>query len=391
MKCLVLGADGYLGWPTSMYFSKKGHEVMAVDSFVKRTWELETGVKPLIPVPTLHSRIEKWREITGENIILRVGDLTNYGFICEVLGEFQPDVIVHYGEQPSAPYSMQNHTNAVKTQFNNVIGTLNLLFGMKSICPESHLVKIGTMGEYGTPDADIEEGYIKIRHNGREDVLPFPKQPGSFYHLSKVHDSHNILFSCRTWGLKATDLNQGIVYGIHTEETKMDPVLTTSFHYDSVFGTVLNRFLVQACVGYPLTVYGEGGQVRSFLNILDTLDCVYLAAMNPPQAGMMRVMNQFTECTSIMELAQKVVAAGRRIGLTVEIGKISNPRQEMEKHYYNPKNTSFLELGLKPRLLTEEVLDQLLRTVLKCKDDVIKDFIAPSIRWAQDDVILSFK
>jgi UDP-sulfoquinovose synthase len=315
---------------------------------------------------------------------MRVGDLCNHRFVYKVLDEVRPDGIIHYAEQPSAPYSMQSRGTAVYTQTNNLVGTLNLLFAMRRHCPNAHLVKLGTMGEYGTPNIDIEEGYITVTHNGRTDTLPFPKQPGSFYHLSKVHDSHNIAFACRIWGLAATDLNQGIVYGIDTDEVRLDPELRTSFHYDHVFGTVLNRFLVMASVGVPLMVYGKGGQTRGFLNIRDTIQCVELAVRNPAKGGEFRVFNQFTEQFSVMDIAEKVRAAGQRAGLEVEIDHVPNPRVEMESHYYNAKNSRLVDLGLKPNLLTDEVLDGMLATVLANNSRVDRDAFHPTIRWAED-------
>lgn len=266
MRILILGGDGYLGWPTAMFFSSKGHEVTVLDDFSKRKIELEEGIEPLEHVPTLQKRINIWKKITKNNINLKVGSLTNHRLVYNLFEEFKPDTIIHYAEQPSAPYSMQGRGQAVYTQYNNVIGNLNVLFAMKRHCPNAHLVKLGTMGEYGTPNIDIEEGYITIEHKGRSDILPFPKQPFSFYHLSKVHDSNNIVFACKVWGLRATDLNQGVVYGIDTDETVINSELRTSFHYDGVFGTVLNRFAVQAVSGFPLTIYGKGSQTRGFLN-----------------------------------------------------------------------------------------------------------------------------
>jgi len=265
MKILILGGDGYLGWPTAMYLSQRGHEVAVLDNFAKRRWEMELNVEPLTVIRTLQDRVRAWHEVSGLPIRLFIGDLRNYEFVEKTLRAFRPDAIVHYGEQPSAPYSMLDHNRAVFSQMNNVQGTLNLLWAIRDVVPESHLVKLGTMGEYGTPNIDIEEGFIEIVHKGRRDLLPFPCQPGSFYHLSKVHDSHNIRFACRTWGLRSTDLNQGVVYGIQTELTRLDARLETSFHYDNVFGTALNRFCVQAVAGIPLTVYGTGGQQRGFL------------------------------------------------------------------------------------------------------------------------------
>jgi UDP-sulfoquinovose synthase len=269
----------------------------------------------------------------------------------------------------------------VSTQVNNVVGTLNVLFAMRDHAPDCHLVKLGTMGEYGTPNIDIEEGFLQIHHNGRSDLLPFPKTPGSFYHLSKVHDSHNIMFACRAWGIRCTDLNQGVVYGIHTEETSGDDRLMTRFDYDECFGTALNRFCVQAVIGHPLTVYGRGGQTRGFLNILDTLQCVELASANPPDAGQYRVLNQFTEQFSVRQLADLVVRAGTGMGLDVRVASIPDPRVELEEHYYNAKHTGLLELGLKPHLLSEDVLSSMLCAVQRHRDRVVPDAILPRIRW----------
>lgn len=285
MRILILGGDGYLGWPTAMHFSARGDEVMVVDNFAKRRWELEEGIEPLLPVPTLHARVKRWKEISGRDIHLKVGDLVNHRFVYTLFESFKPEAIVHYGEQPSAPYSMQSRETAVYTQTNNIVGNLNVLFAMRHACPDAHLVKLGTMGEYGTPNIDIEEGWLTLTHNGRSDTVLYPKKPGSFYHLSKVHDSHNIEFACRIWGIRSTDLNQGVVYGIETDQTTLHADLRTSFHYDDVFGTVLNRFLVQAAVGSPLTVYGKGGQTRGFLNIRDTIQCVSLAVDTPAERG----------------------------------------------------------------------------------------------------------
>jgi UDP-sulfoquinovose synthase len=237
------------------------------------------------------------------------------------------------------------------------------------------------MGEYGTPNIDIEEGFIEIRHNGREDYLPFPKLPGSMYHLSKVHDSHNILFACRTWGVRATDLNQGVVYGIQTEETRLDDLLATRFDYDDVFGTALNRFCVQAVVGHPLTVYGKGGQTRGYLNIVDTLQCIELAVTHPADVGEYRVFNQFTESFSILDLAELVQKAGAEYGIDVLVEPVENPRVELEEHYYNPTHTKLLDLGLRPHLLSAELVESMFAVIERFKDRVIPDHILPRDRW----------
>jgi UDP-sulfoquinovose synthase len=298
-----------------------------------------------------------------------------------VVGDFQPEAIVHYGEMPSAPYSMIDREHAVLTQTNNVIGTLNVLFAIAELAPDAHLVKLGTMGEYGTPNIDIEEGFIEIHHNGRSDVLPYPKLPGSLYHLTKVHDSHNIHFACRVWGLRSTDLNQGVVYGIETEETKLDERLLTRFDYDDVFGTALNRFCLQAVIGHPLTAYGKGGQTRGYLNIVDTLRCVELAILNPPEAGEYRVFNQFTEQFSITELAEHVQKAGAEMGIDVRVDHIENPRVEAEEHYYNAKHTKLLDLGLEPHLLSETLIESMFDVIQRYRDRVIRDHILPTTRW----------
>ena len=382
MRILILGGDGYLGWATSMYFSRRGHEVHAVDNYLRRRAHAEAGTDSLTPIlESLPARAQAWREVTGLEIGVTEGDLTDWSVLDRVFREFQPDAIVHYGEMPSAPYSMIDREHAVFTQSNNVLGTLNVLYAMAEFAPDAHLVKLGTMGEYGTPNIAIEEGFITIEHNGRSDTLPYPKMPGSFYHLTKVHDSHNIHFACRVWGLRSTDLNQGVVYGIETEETKLDPRLLTRFDYDEVFGTALNRFCLQAVIGHPLTAYGKGGQTRGYLNILDTLQCVELACLNAPEAGEYRVFNQFTEQFSILELARKVQEAGRDVGIEVVWHHYDNPRVELEEHYYNAKHTKLLDLGLQPHLLSETLIESMFSAIERYKDRVIEAHINPKTRW----------
>jgi UDP-sulfoquinovose synthase len=382
MRILVLGGDGYLGWPTALHFSARGHEVAVVDNFSRRRWHNQHSTDSLTPIAPLLERIDTWRELTGNEIVPFVGNIEDGEFLDRVIVETMPDTVIHYGEQPSAPYSMLSRWHAVETQSTNVLGTLNLLWSLRDRVPDCHLVKLGTMGEYGTPNIDIEEGYIEIHHKGRSDLLPFPKLPHSMYHLSKVHDSHNIHFACRVWGLRATDLNQGVVYGISTDETDLHPKLVTRFDYDEVFGTALNRFCVQAVIDHPLTVYGSGGQTRGFLNIRDTLQCVDLAVNNPAQAGDMRVFNQFTEQFSILELAETVQKAGAELGYSVEIEHCENPRVEKEEHYYNAVNTKLLDLGLEPHYLGDELVRSVLERVEDHKDRVVTRAIRPRTQWA---------
>ncbi len=381
MRILILGGDGYLGWPTALRFSARGHEVAVVDNFNRRRWVEGAGSNSLTPIAELETRIEAWAELSGRRIASHVGPIEDGEFLDGVVAEFLPDAVVHYGQQASAPYSMISRRTAVETQYANTIGNLNLLFAIRDHVPEAQLVKLGTMGEYGQPEIDIEEGYIEIHHNGRRDRLPYPKLPGSLYHCSKVHDSTNIHFACRTWGLRATDLNQGVVYGIDTEETATDERLLTRFDYDELFGTVLNRFCVQAVIGHPLTVYGAGNQTRSFLNIRDTLACIEIAVTNPAERGEFRVFNQFTEQFSVMQLAELVKEAGAHLGYEVEIQHYDNPRVEKEEHYYNAVNTNLLSLGLEPRLLGEELVESILGILARYKDRAIETAIDPRTRW----------
>jgi UDP-sulfoquinovose synthase len=380
-RVLILGGDGYLGWPTAMAFSRAGDRVAVVDNFAKRQWELELGVKPLFPIATLHERARAWREVSEREIEVAIGDLCDYDFVDSLIDQFRPDTIIHYGQQPSAPFSMIDVRHATYTQRNNVIGNLNVLFAIRDRSPETHLVKLGTMGEYGTPDIDIEEGYLKVDHNGRSHTFLYPKTPGSVYHLSKVHDSHNIHFATRIWNLRATDLNQGVVYGVETDESALDPRLATSFHYDEVFGTALNRFCVQAVIGHPLTVYGKGGQTRGYLNIRDTVACVALAVANPAAPGEFRIYNQFTEQFTVLELAERVKEAAAHLGITAEIAHTANPRKELEEHYYNAQHSKLLDLGLQPRLLNEELIDTMLVKIQAHRADVDVNTVVQQVRW----------
>ncbi len=381
MNILVLGGDGYCGWATALYLSAKGHKVSTVDNFIRRQWDHELGVQTLTPIRPLAERLKAWGDLTGKNIELLVGDVTDYDFLASAIESSQPDAVIHFAEQRSAPYSMIDRKHAVSTQVNNVVGTLNLLFAIRELRPDCHLIKLGTMGEYGTPNIDIEEGYIQIEHNGRKDVLPFPKQPPSFYHLSKVHDSHNILFACKIWNLRATDLNQGVVYGTLTDEVELDEALINRFDYDEVFGTVLNRFCAQAAVGHPLTVYGKGGQTRGFLDIRDTVRCIELACNNPAGRGECRVFNQFTEQFSVLELARMVQAAARKMGMPVEIDYLPPPRVEAESHYYNAKHSKLVDLGLEPHNLSDSLLDSLMNIAIKYSDRIDSSLFLPQVEW----------
>ncbi|ANY09144.1 NAD-dependent epimerase/dehydratase family protein [Pseudonocardia sp. HH130630-07] len=378
MKVLVLGGDGYLGWPTALHLSDRGHEVAVLDSGVRRGYDVELGVESLVPIRSLEERVAAWAEVSGTRIPVHHTDLLDADAVQQVLADLRPDAVVHYAEQRSAPYSMLDRAHAVHTQHNNVIGTLNLLYAIGAVDPDIHLVKLGTLGEYGTPDIDIEEGWLTVEHNGRSDRMLFPKRPGSFYHLSKVHDSHNIEFACRAWDLRATDLNQGVVYGHHTEQTARDERLATRFDYDAVFGTVLNRFTVQAVLGEPLTVYGSGRQTRGVIDIRDTVECIRLAVENPADRGEFRVFNQLTESFSVAELARLV--AGTHPG-GAEVVHLDNPRVEADEHHYRVVSTGLPALGLQPHLLADTLLDSLFDLVRRHTGRVDRSALLPTVQW----------
>lgn len=381
MRVLVLGADGYLGWPTCMYFSQRGHDVAGVDNYFRRNAAIELDCEPLVPTPNLIQRAKVWKDVSGKETSVYIGDVSDYTFLKRVFEAFRPEVVIHYAEQPSAPYSMINHDKALFTLVNNLSSTLNVIYAVKEITPDCHILKLGTMGEYGTPNIDIEEGWIDIKHKDRKDRFLFPRQASSLYHTTKIQDTDMLWFYARTWGIRVTDLMQGPVYGISTDEADSDGRLMQNFNYDEIFGTVLNRFIVQAVVGYPLTVYGKGEQIRGYLNIKDTLQCVYLSATNPSEPGELRIFNQLTETFSVNELAEKVKRVGDSLGYNVEVNHIENPRIEKEDHYYNPTYTGLLELGLEPTYLTDKVLKGMFSVVEKYKDRVNRDAIFRGVSW----------
>ncbi len=381
MKILVLGADGYLGWPTMMHFAKKGHQVLGVDDYSRRQIAMQTSSEALMPNPNLEERVKIFNEISGHNIACRVGDLKDFRLFESVFSTFSPDAVIHYAEQPSAPYSLKGYEEAHYTLKNNLEVTHNLIWAVMKFAPKCHIVKLGTMGEYGTPNIDIEEGWLDIEHKGRKHKFLYPRQAGSLYHTTKVLDTDLIWFYVRTFNLRVTDLMQGPVYGLSTPETDLDQRLLPNFHYDDIFGTLVNRFLVQAVAKVPLTVYGKGGQIRGYLNLNDTLQCVDLAASNPAEEGELRIFNQLTETFSVNELAEKVKKVGDQMGLGVDIKPIENPRKEAEDHYYNPAHTGLLDLGLEPHYLTDDVLASMLEQVLNYKEAIDASKIMPRVKW----------
>ncbi|MDY6823180.1 MAG: NAD-dependent epimerase/dehydratase family protein [Thermodesulfobacteriota bacterium] len=391
---LILGGDGYLGWPTAMYFSARGFAVTVVDNYFRRNACTELDVGMLYAVPTLVERAKIWYENTGREIKVVVGDLTEadvmrglfegrmpYAWALDNTFTGVPEAVVHYAEQPSAPYSLINYKYANITITNNLLVTNNLMFALKDFSPETHVIHIGTMGEYGTPNIDIEEGWLEITHKGRSDTFLFPRQASSLYHTTKIMDTDLMWFCVRMWGLRVTDLMQGPVYGFETEETGGDERLNTIFNYDEIFGTIVNRFVTQAVVGYPLTVYGKGGQTRGYLNINDTLQCVAMAQKSPAKAGELRIFNQIMETFSVNELAEKVAVVGRRLGYDVNIDHLENPRKEAEDHYYNPIYQGLTGLGVEPHYLTDAVLERFFHAVEKHRENVRKDVIFRGVKW----------
>ncbi|MCG6878848.1 MAG: NAD-dependent epimerase/dehydratase family protein [Deltaproteobacteria bacterium] len=380
MNILILGGDGYLGWPTAMHLSGKGHEITVVDNYLRRRMCRDEDVEPLFDVPNLFERTRIWKAISGNEVKVMIGDLMDWSFVAEVFEATKPDAIVHYAEQPSAPYSMLSRRAATMTIQNNLLVTANIVFAVKEFCSKSQIVKIGTMGEYGTPNIDIEEGWLEVAHQNRREKFLYPRQAGSLYHTTKIMDTDLLWFYVRMWDLAVTDLMQGPVYGLFTDENN-DHRLLPFFNYDELFGTVLNRFVVQAVAGYPLTVYGKGGQTRGYLNIRDTLNCVRLSLEKPAEPGQLRIFNQFTETFTVNELAERVKKAAGALGLKVTIRSVENPRKEAEEHYYNPRHTGLLELGLKPNYLTDDVLTRMLEFVMAHKDGIKTHQIYKKVKW----------
>lgn len=382
MRVLILGGDGYLGWPTAMMLAARGHEVLAVDNYLRRTIAQQTSSEALMPNPNLEDRARLFQAVSGHEVGVRIGDVTDYRFVEGLFRDFRPEAVVHYAEQPSGPYSMMGFDEARLTLNNNLNATFNLIQAILEHAPDCHMVKLGTMGEYGTPNIDIEEGWIEIEHKGRKGTFLFPRAAGSLYHTTKVLDTDLLWFYVRTFGIRVSDLMQGPVYGLSTDEADADARLLPNFHYDDIFGTVVNRFLVQAVAGIPLTVYGKGGQVRGYLNLRDTMQCIELALTRPAKAGELRILNQFTETFSVNELAERVQRVGQGMGLDVRVESIANPRKEAEEHYYNPAHSALLDLGLKPTFMTDEVLATMMEQVLAHKDAIAVERILPRVRWA---------
>ncbi len=383
MKVLIAGIDGYLGWALAQYLAARGHEVAGIDAMFRREWVDEMGSHSATPIASLDVRLQAFEEKYGSGLHVVEGNLEDWDTVRGLFEDFRPEAIVHLGECPSAPYSMidVHHTNWV--QRNNIVGTLNILHAMRDLTPDAHLVKLGTMGEYGTPNVDIPEGFFEVEYRGRTDRLPFPRQAGSWYHWSKVHDSNNVMFACKIWGLRSTDVMQGVVYGTRIDEMGDDERLLTRLDFDQSFGTAINRFCCQAVIGEPITPFGKGHQKRGFLPLRDSMQCLTLAIENPPAAGEYRVFNQFEEAYSIFELAERVAKVATELGMNAEIRHLENPRVEAEEHYFNPDHQHLLDLGYEPTHDMASELVVMLTDLQKYRDriEAKRDVLIPDIRW----------
>ena len=335
------------------------------------------------PIQPMPERLAGFRDRFGKELRFWEGDLQDYDFVETMFRDFQPEAVVQFGECPSAPYSMIDVKHAVFVQTNNITTTFNLMFAMRDVTPDAHMVKLGTMGEYGTPNVDIPEGFFDIEFRGRSDHLPFPRQAGSWYHWSKVHGSNNLMFASRIWGMRVTDIMQGVVFGTRVNEQESDDRMLTRLDFDQAFGTAINRFCCQAIIGHPLTLYGAGHQKRGFLPLRDSMQCLTLALENPAEPGEYRVFNQFEEVHDITELAEKVQQAASEHGLDAEIRRLENPRKESEEHYYNPDHQHLIDLGYKPSMDVSGEVSLMLEDLLKHREriDAKRDALIPDVRW----------
>ena len=382
MKVMIMGMDGYLGWTLSMYLADRGHEVCGIDNGLRRKMVAEIGSQSATPIKSMEKRLDAYKKSSGNDLTFYKGDLIESSFVNLAVKKEQPECIVQLGQVPSAPYSMIDVDHCNFVQHNNIIGHNNILFAIKDNVPDCHLLKLGTMGEYGTPNVDIPEGFLEIEYRGRKDILPFPRQPGSWYHLTKVHDTWNLMFANKIWGIRATDVMQGVVHGLNTPQMVNDDLLTR-YDFDEVFGTAINRFCAQAVIGHELTPYGKGGQTRGYLALRDSMQCFTIAIEKPPKEGEYRVFNQFEETYSVNELAERVSNVSQEFDLEGKIWNIPNPRLEAEEHYYKPDMKHLPNLGFKPEFSLEDELRITIPKLIEYKDriEAVKEAIDPKIKW----------
>ena len=383
MRVLICGVDGYLGWSLARHLAARGHEIAGIDDHSRRRWVAEMSSDSALPIASMTDRLHVYKETFGRELLFTEGDLKDYSIVERVFREFEPEAVVHLGECPSAPYSMIDVHHATEVHNNNVGSTFNLLFALRDLAPEAHLLKLGTMGEYGTPNVAIPEGFFEIEYRGRPDKLPFPRQANSFYHWSKVSGSNHVMFASKIWGLPATDVMQGVVFGTRIDKSDDDERLLTRLDFDQCFGTAINRFSCQAVIGHPLTLFGKGGQKRGFLPLRDSMQCLTLALENPPEHGEYRVFNQFEEVYNLTQLALKVQRAAAGLGMEVEVRSVENPRTELEDHFYEPDHHNLLNLGYKPAHTVETEITFMLEDLQKYSDriEMHRDVFMPDVRW----------
>ena len=398
MRVMILGIDGYLGWTLALWLGSLGCAISGVDNYARRDWVMERGAHTVVPISRMTERLRAAREVLGIDIEFRQIDiLKQQNLLREFIEEVSPEAIVYYGECPSAPFSMIDLEHAMYVQENNILGTLGVLFMMRDLIPNTSLVKLGTMGEYGTPitGRPLFEGMFPddavLKWDGREWNMGgeiTPRDPGSFYHLSKVHDTFNIFKSCRFWGLRSYDIMQGVIYGVHTPQVAADPSLRTRLDIDEWFGTVINRFVAQAIVGIPLTMYGSGEQIRGFIGLEDGMQCVTRLIAHPPKLGKYDVVNQMSGFYSVRVLAETVAKiASKEFNTPVTIQRVENPRVEHDIHPYEPiYNRLPDQFGFEPNIKLEDeiyrMFELLTQREIKQRIEEKKHLILPRTWWS---------
>lgn len=380
MRIMILGGDGYIGWPLTMKLSKE-HDVMAVDNYSKRNlWNLY-DCDPLNRTDRLKDRVEKYNSVYNVKIRLGEFDVADHQRLVDAVTEFMPDTIIHLAEIPSAPFSMIGHREALMTLENNLRTTLSLIHAVIDAAPDAHIIKLGTMGEYGTPDYPIKEGWLDVNIPGHSEKFLFPSSPGSLYHVTKVQDTQMLWMYAKTYGLKVTDIMQGPVYDFVNDDAIGSPEFYTNFHYDSLFGTVVNRFCVQAVCGHPLTVYGKGNQTRGYLHLSDSIKAIELLAENPSEPGDLRIVNQISELLTVNEIAEIVSDAAESVGFTRSVHHISNPRHEKEEHFYEVESNILRDLGWEPARMTTKMIAQMIQRIEMQSSRIKLQRILPNTSW----------
>ncbi|MEM0117896.1 MAG: NAD-dependent epimerase/dehydratase family protein [Conexivisphaerales archaeon] len=381
---IIFGADGYIGWPLALHLGQISDEkIVLVDNLVTRRLVRSVRSDSLVPIQSMQKRLDAYRRLTGkDNLVFYAADARDSEVVDRIISTYKPSGVVHLAQQRSAPFSMIDQEHAVYTQLANIETNLNIMYSMIRHVPDSHLLKMGTMGEYGTPGIKITEGDVEISVDGRKSRLMFPRTGQSFYHLSKVFDTFNVMLANRVHSLRATDVMQGVVYGTRTDEI-VDDSLATRFDFDSIWGTVINKYVVQAVVLNKLLIYGKGRQKRGFLSLYDSIKCLTLLLMNPPEPGRYRVVNQLDEIYDTLTLAQKVSNIAKEYGIRVELETVNNPRVEAEEHFYDVEHKILPSLGFTRTKKMDEVIREIFETVIanKTRAELMKQLVYPTVYW----------